>query len=312
MTLAEILAPTPLGRFKLFHVGLRPLHAQGRADRLSALAPETPATGLALKRLLRDMERELDAPTRLTDGAFDEGTAPLEADHFVLVLAGAASVTLIAPGAEPDAEPVEPMRIELAGGDVLYLPRSWRAEPMRPLGAIRSMAIEVRQPNGRDLLNWMLRQFEANPFLDQDLPRFAPPRVQAEYLTGLRRTLAQACRTPGLLPMYSQGAARHAPPREPLAPTSSLGSERGGVIDFLPARRLAPWRPDPETIAFKFAGVERRFPIEAAELLAFLDQEAPVAMDSFCDTFDSEFERADLVAFVDELTRHGLAAMIEP
>jgi hypothetical protein len=205
------------------------------------------------------------------------------------------------------------MRVELAAGDALYLPRSWRAEPTRPVGAMRAVAIEVRQPNGRDLLRWMLRQFETNAFLDQDLPRLAPPGVQADYLTGLRRTLAGACRTPGLLSMYSLAASRHAPLREPLAPSAPHpGSEGGGVIDFLPARRLAPWRPDPETIAFKFAGVETRCPIEAAELLAFLDQQAPVAMDRFCESFETEFERADLVAFVDDLTRRGLAAMIEP
>ncbi len=303
MTLVDLLRPLTVNQFLLHHFGSRPLHVTGDPERLATLASDRRED--AWRLLERDLERVLDARVEMIPGApaLPHEAARAARDTILLLLAGTAQIRLWDREA---GEPADGGRIqELSAGDWLYVPRdTWLAGEV-PGGA--ALSVTVANPTGHDLMAWLMRQITQHEFFARDLPRFAAPGEQADYLTEFRRTIVRMCRTPGLFLLYSSYASGVAPPRPPLRPPAPSGT----TIDYLARHALRLWRTDAENIAVHFDGRTLALPVETAELLAFLEDRAPVSFETFVSTFAQDFDREELEELMGVLTREGLTAMID-
>lgn len=316
MTLAELLHPSSVGHFIVNHFGSRPLHIPGGAGRFGEMveAGFDPWPGASNSRsltlLTRDIERTLDAVVTTESIACAGERLCLEQDYFLFQADGDAVLRLWQSDQEESEAPAAV--IDLSSGDVIYIPRGWWLSCAGSSGSSQRPAIGIRNPNGRDLLAWLFDRLKQHDFFDRDLPRFAAPAVQADYLTALRRTIAGACRVPGLFQLYTRSDSSFAPSRASIRPERDMDPSPESVVDFLARRRLYLWRPNRETFAFKFAGNDLHFPIDAAELIGFLEARSPVRLADFHDAFADEFDREDLTDFVADLARQGLVAIMRP
>jgi hypothetical protein len=72
------------------------------------------------------------------------------------------------------------------------------------------------------------------------------------------------------------------------------------------------FRRDCETIQLLVAGREIHFPEDAAPLLQYLLDRAPVAVTDFCIEFEGGFDRDELSSFLHALSSEGVIALLDP
>ena len=101
-------------------------------------------------------------------------------------------------------------------------------------------------------------------------------------------------------------AARH-----PLPANPSGGGSIGPFIEFATPRLPRFYRRDRDTIYLSIAGRELLFPIEAAQLLQYLLDKAPVTVADFYAQFEGEFDSDELSSFLDALVRDGVIAEVQ-
>ena len=304
MIFADLLRPLTVDQFLLNYFGKRPLCLHGVPGRFAVLEPDDAAARLARTGLERDFERVLDTRVEVAFGPppLNEKPVRVPRDSMLLILKGSARTYL---WDQAMTEPTDAPAIhEMAAGDWLYVPRNWWLAGQA--ADVRAMCVAVINPTGHDLMAWLMGKLRTNEFLARDLPRYASLTEQADYLTDIRRTIVRMCRTPGLLLLYSGFASGAAPPR----PACVLPMTSGRTIDFLARHDLRLWRNNAETITFRFAGKDLMFPVEAAGMLVFLEEHAPVSAEAFFAAFAGQFDRDELEHFLEVLEREGLAQMI--
>lgn len=114
--------------------------------------------------------------------------------------------------AEPPAEPVADL--VLHAGDVLYVPRGvWHAVAADQGARSLHVTCGLQTHTSTDLLSWVCEQLLVHEEWRRDLPRLAPPAVQAEALHGLRKLLAEQLDDPRLITRYTKAMDGRAPGR---------------------------------------------------------------------------------------------------
>jgi ribosomal protein L16 Arg81 hydroxylase len=194
----------------------------------------------------------------------------------------------------------------LEAGQALYVPRGTSLSAGSG-GARIGFAIE--NPTGVDLLHWIVEHVQQNEAFQADIPRFADPATKADYVTGLRKVLARALRAPALLEGFRRAANLNAQPvhGERVPWTASAPEDR--LISLLTPRKFRIKRANDETILLVAMGNRLGFPLDAAPLLHFLSDRAPVSIAEFYRTFAEEFDREELTEFLKALSDGGIIGL---
>jgi hypothetical protein len=322
LDLSDLLSPHTVAEFLTEYFGQNPLHVTGTPGRFASLLPRVSA-GDVIERidetcepvtvLAQNLERALEARIRasLYAGLIAHPVHRDEQDVMILQIAGENQWRIHGKdGTAPSEQPA--WEAPVKAGDALYLPRGWwHANTPRGPDTLQ-ITVRIDNPTGIDLLAWATEILKEQECLRMDIPRFAGPAVQSAWLTAVRRAVAGAFRTPGLLQSYAWHLRETAPPRPwpgvPWSPTLSVEH----VIAMAAPRDLQLRRADKDTIFFVVNGRQFAFPGDAAPLLHYLRDNAPVAISEFYKNLEGEFDREELSDFLSILARDGIIALREP
>jgi hypothetical protein len=298
VTIAEIFHPVTLPEFLVDYFGVAPLHAKGEAARFSRL---TAVVGCGL-------ERELEAPVHAEYSADSTTIALHRGERDVIVLQTNGETRWDVYGNAAEAASTDPeWSALLAAGGAAYLPRGWWRSARSQTTQSAAWTFFIQNPTGAELLLWLAGKVKDLDTFQTDLPRFASPSVKAAYITGLRKAFGAAFRTPALLETYMRRLNRLAPrPQLPANPVE--GDSISPFIEFATPRLPRFYRRDRDTIYLSIAGRELLFPIDAAQLLQYLLDKAPVTVADFYAQFQGEFDGDELSSFLEALVREGVIA----
>jgi hypothetical protein len=325
VNLAGIFQPVTAAQFLVDYFGAAPLYVPGAANRFAFLEPAqtnpdqpspacscgacavcSPALGLAWS-----IERDLEAPVHAERVENANAAEPVRGERDAIVVQAAGETEWKVYGQEKaQASAESTWSALLEPGGALYLPRSyWRSTSPRSSQAV-SWFFHIHNPTGAELLQWLTDKMKEHEAFQADIPRFASPAVQAAYLTKLRKTFGWSFRTPSLLEAYTRRLNRLAPPHpgNGRAWNDSLFADHAILLTAPRHPRL--FRADPETVYLMVDGKELFFPADAAPLLQYVLDKAPVEIASFYGQFDGEFDREELVSFLEALSRDGVIAML--
>jgi hypothetical protein len=264
------------------------LYIPGSAEKFSTLN---------LEALAQEIERALEAPVRVEQS--DSGRR--EQDGIFLQLAGRSDCKIHGDAETPEGEPL--WTGLLNSGDALYVPRGWwlNAEPHG-----QHAILEIQNPTGADLLEWLFESARKDKVFKANIPRFADAAAKADYLTGLRQRMGRFFRAPALLEAFRRENNFVAPPHPGTAIPWSAGTPDDHTIVFSSARKFRVKRGVDDTILLVAMGKRLTFPPDAAPLLHYLSDRAPVAVGEFFKTFEAEFDRDELSDFLSVLSTEGI------
>jgi len=288
LDLDTLLSPVPVPVFLDRYFGQSFLHVPGSPEKFA---------GLSVPLLAQELERALEAPVHVNPA---ESSIDTPHDRLLLQTEGQCDCRV---GDPPVWEGV------LEAGGALYVPRgSWIGVGM---GGTR-VSFDIENPTGADLLDWIVEHVKQQQIFQSDVPRFADPAAKADYVTGLRKVLARVLRTPRLLEGFRRAANFNAQPQGAAGMPWSASAPDDRLISLLTPRRLRIKRADKETILLVAMGKRLGFPQDAAPLLHFLSDRAPVPVAEFYRTFDGEFERDELSDLLSVLSKDGIIELREP
>ena len=197
----------------------------------------------------------------------------------------------------------------LKQGDALYIPRGWW---MSAAAGGLEVGFDIENPTGEDLLKWLVGYVKRHQTFRSDIPRFADPVTKADYLTGFRKTLGQILRGPGLLEAFRRETNFNAPSRLDCGVPWHAQASGEDWIEFLTPRKIRIKRADDETLLLVAMGKRLALPADAAPLLHYLSDKAPVAVEEFYRTFEAEFDRAELSELLSALRKDGIIGLRHP
>jgi len=266
-----------------------------------------------IKALAQSLERTLEAPIRAYLSAGAAGLPMQRAAHDAIVLSVAGEnrwrvypKSTEQPTGNPEWE--DPLR----EGDALYIPRGWWCAADASHLPTLQLTLAIENPTGVDLIAWLARVLKHHEVFLTDVPRFAGPAAQADYIATIRRTIVRACREPGMLERFSRHLNETAASRPSEGSPWSPALSDSCLITLATPRRLRVRRADTATIYIRVNRKRLTFPEDAAQLLLYLADEAPVSLSEFYACFADEFEREELAEFLSVLSTSGIVAFREP
>ena len=185
------------------------------------------------------------------------------------------------PGGDPLADLV------LSPGDVLYLPRGWWHSVTADQGTESlHLTFGLVTHTGADLMNWITDQLRASLALRRDIPRFAPPTEQSDFIDALRREVADMMANPHLVERWAESTDTtglgHAVPSLPYV--DGLPARSGIKVKLTaPRGRLMP-NPGQGTVTFSAAGTAWDFARSAAPVLGALLTNRPATLGELADS----------------------------
>jgi ribosomal protein L16 Arg81 hydroxylase len=205
----------------------------------------------------------------------------------------------------------------LEDGDFLYIPRGWWhvAEPLDE--PTLHLTVGIHKRTGIDLLTWLAAQLRASELFRRDLPRFASSAERAAYVRRLGEELHVAWDDRLLERYFKEQDAQAEPRRAQL----SLPWSAAGAAQLVPAdpdarvRLLAP-RPldlqiEDGVIEFRCHKKRWRFAADALPVLKQLaDTRASSSIAELCAAARERLDEQTVRAFLGELLRHGLIAVV--
>ncbi len=287
MDLVTLLHPITIPAFLDRYFGQSFLHLPGTSHKFEVLN---------IPILAQNLEREMEAPISISDLP----ALPIhkrERDGIILQVEG-----------QSDCQVGDPAAFEapLKTGDVLYIPRGeWLS--LGPGG--RRVVFDIENPTGADLLDWVVEHLKQNEAFQADIPRFGDPATKAEYVTNLRKIMARTLRAPSFLEGFRRTANLKAQPQPGVGLPWSASAPEDSLIAILTPRKIRIKRVDHETILVVAMGKRLGFPLDAAPLLHFLSDRAPVSIAEFYQTFAGEFDRDELTDFLAALSKDGIIGL---
>jgi hypothetical protein len=300
LDLDTLLSPATVSVFLDQYFGHSFLHVPGTAEKFSSLVSGESDERFA--RLAQDLERALEAPVRVNP---EPSTGARERDGILLQLGGESDCKIHAGDGEPAGNPPA-WEGALRPGDALYIPRGWWLD-VAPGGL--QISFDIENPTGADLLAWLVERVGHLPVFRSDIPRFGDPATKADYVTGLRQTLAHFLRAPGLLEKFRRETNLSACPQNSAGTPGSASAPGDDWITILAPRKLRIKRGDPETILLVAMGKRLGLPQDAAPLIHYLSDRAPVPLEEFYKTFEADFDRAELSDLLAVLSQDGIIGL---
>jgi hypothetical protein len=197
----------------------------------------------------------------------------------------------------------------LKQGDALYIPRGWW---LGVAAAGSQVGFAIENPTGADLLDWMVKHIKQLEAFQTDIPRFADMATKADYAAGLRKALAGVFRRPALFEAWRRETNLSATPQDGSKIPWSDSASDDHLIAILAPRKIRIKRVDAGTILLVTMGKRLAFPEEAAAMLHYLADKAPVTILEFYKTFEGEFDRDELSDFLSVLSKDGIIGLREP
>ncbi len=297
MDLEAILNPVTIPAFLDECFGRTFLHVPGSRGKFSGLNSDQAASSL---------ERELEAPIRMHPRS-GLTLARLERDGLFIQIAGDSECRVHAN--LPEAADSAVWVGSLKQGDALYVPRGWWLA-VGPEGS--QVAFDIENPTGADLLDWLLTHIKRHEVFQTDIPRFADPATKADYAAHLRKTLAAVFRRPNLFEAFRRETNMSAPQQHGSNIPWSASASGDQSIAILAPRKIRIKRADDSTIVLVAMGKRLAFPEEAASMLHYLADRAPVRVSEFYKTFEGEFDPDELSDLLSALSKNGIIGLREP
>ena len=245
-------------------------------------------------------------------------------DVFILQVAGrkrwsvygetrrAPLVNDIEKAARPTCEPVWTETLE--DGDLLYIPRGWWhvAEPLAE--PTLHLTVGVHNRTGMDLLRWFSEQLRASEAFRRDLPRMSSTRERAAHLNRLREEMLEAFNDGLLERFYDEMDARADSRARVELPFDATPRQMPASLNAR-VRLLAP-RPlklEASCGVVEFDSLKRhwRFAEDALLVLRPLEERRECVVAELCEAARDTLDERTVRAFVRELAREGLVALIE-
>lgn len=205
----------------------------------------------------------------------------------------------------------------LEDGDFLYIPRGWWhvAEPLDE--PTLHLTVGIHKRTGIDLLEWLARRLRASETFRQDLPRFASPSERAAHVARLGTELLAAW-DDNLLERYFAELDALAEPRAGLslpwtATAETLPDDKEARLRLLAPRPL-DLKIEDGVIEFLCHKKRWRFAADAMPVLSRLADKGGGGACSVAELCEAARERLDeqtVRAFLCELLRHGLVAVVK-
>jgi hypothetical protein len=212
----------------------------------------------------------------------------------------------------PTCEPVWSETLE--DGDLLYIPRGWWhvAEPLAE--PTLHLTVGVHNRTGLDLLRWLSERMRASEAFRLDLPRASSTQERAAHLKRLREELLEAFDDSLLERFYEDLDARADARARVELPFDATPEQRpasnGAVVRLLAPR---PLRLEAAGGVVEFEALKRRWRFAEAALavLRSLEERRECTVAELCDAARARLDEGTVRAFVRELARHGLVAVVE-
>jgi hypothetical protein len=201
----------------------------------------------------------------------------------------------------------------LEDGDLLYIPRGWWhvAEPLDE--PTLHLTVGVHKRTGIDLLSWLAGQLRASETFRRDLPRLASPAERAAHVQRLGEELLAAW-DENLLERYFGELDAMAEPRARLNLPWSATADGGLPVEGARVRLLAP-RPldlkvEAGAVEFSCHKKRWRFAAGAMPILGQLAGGRACSVAELCEAAGESLDEETVRAFLGELLRHGLVAVV--
>jgi hypothetical protein len=220
----------------------------------------------------------------------------------------------IEPNQKPTGDPLWDGVLE--DGDLLYIPRGWWHVAFPLDEPTLHLTVGIHKRTGLDLLKWVTEGLRSSESFRMDLPRFSDASARAAHAERLRTELLAHWDAVDLLERYFTD-------QDGLAETRAHFSlPWSATTDVLPpshharVRLLAP-RPvdlkstgDEGVIELACQGKRWRFASAAMLVLAPLACGRAVSIKELCDAAQERLDEPTVRAFLSELIRHGLVALV--
>ncbi|HYP00028.1 MAG TPA: cupin domain-containing protein, partial [Pyrinomonadaceae bacterium] len=205
----------------------------------------------------------------------------------------------------------------LEDGDFLYIPRGgWHVAPPLDEPTLH-LTIGIHKRTGVDLLEWLARRLRASEAFRQDLPRFVSPSERAAHLARLGEELFAAWDDDPLGRFFAELDAQAEPRPHPGLPWTATAETLPPESDArvrLVAPRPLDLRVEDGVVEFLCHKKRWRFAADAMLVLSRLADDGGARSRSVAELCEAARERLDeqtVRAFLGELLRHGLVAVVK-
>lgn len=203
----------------------------------------------------------------------------------------------------------------LEDGDFLYIPRGWWhvAQPLDE--PTLHLTVGIHKRTGIDLLEWLAGQLRASELFRRDLPRFAAPQARAAHVQKLGEELLGAWDAKLLERYLSEQDAQAEPRRAQLSlPWSAATSALLPADENARLRLVAPRPLDLQVadgvVEFCCHKKRWRFAADALLVLRPLTEARASSISELCAAAKERLDEPTVRAFLGELIRHGLIAVV--
>jgi len=214
-----------------------------------------------------------------------------DCDVFVVQVSGRKSWRIFGPGRRfpitkdrelPLTPPEDPHWAgELSSGDLLYIPRGWWHDAVALGEPTLHLTLGVRREIGLDFVNYLLTRLGGYEVARADLPRFASPEEQKQYISTLREAIA-ALLSEDSLSNYFRRVDASVPGRMRLSLPWSIMPNRpipkSVWVHWLPVRH-APLTETADTVVLEALGAKFTFKKAARPIIQCLVESSPVSVE---------------------------------
>lgn len=213
---------------------------------------------------------------------------------------------------KPSGAPLWEETLEV--GDMLYIPRGWWhvAQPLAE--PTLHLTVGIHNRTGLDLMRWLTERMRASEAFRRDLPRMASAQARAAHIELLREELL-AEMDGALLERFYEGQDEQAEARArvnlPWSATPLLTPDSLSAVVRLVAPR--PLKLDLTEDAVELSALKRRwrFAKGAQAILEPLAERRVCTLAELCAQARGTLDERTVLAFVRELSQHGLVSVTE-
>lgn len=219
-------------------------------------------------------------------------------------------------GSAPKPEDVDNPLWEgyMEDGDVLYIPRGWWHVAFPLSEPTLHLTVGIHNRTGSDLLRWLTKTLEEHEIFRQDLPRYASDAELRAHGERLREELLRAW-SDRLLERFLDEYDAARPARQYFSlPWSAMPEALPGDLEarlmFLAPRPLKITAED-GVVEFDCLNRRWRFAEDAAFVLRPLNERRVCRVRELCEAATARLDEQRVRAFLGELVREGLVAVVE-
>ena len=215
-----------------------------------------------------------------------------DCDVFVVQVSGRKNWRIFGPGRRfpitkdrqlPLSPPEHPHWVgELSSGDLLYIPRGWWHDAVALGEPTLHLTLGVRRAIGLDFVNHLLSRLGDYEIARADLPRFASPEEQRQYISTLRETIVTLF-SEDSMSNYFRKVDSSVPGRMrlslPWGVTPNCQPIPKSVwVHWLPVRRI-PLTETADTVVLESLGAKFTFKKAAGRIIQCLAERSPICVE---------------------------------